>query len=169
MKHTRHIISALVFLPLLVSCAKVSSGQPDRPELPEAASGDIDASCSVIQIDGGSGSGKGVATRTIIGQTTIASIDANFIKLDESLNRDWKSEDYAYTEFRKNGWNSERTMVAARAELMAKSSGFLPPSEVESPFPAEQTMDSLHNSVSIFEMVVLLSEDWDASSLAESG
>ena len=65
--------------------------------------------------------------------------------------------------------NSERTMVAARAELRAKSSGFLPPSEVESPFPAEQTMDSLHNSVSIFEMVVLLSEDWDASSLAESG
>ena len=111
MKHTRHIISALVFLPLLVSCAKVSSGQPDRTELPEAASGDIDASCSVIQIDGGSGSGKGVATRTIIGQTTIASIDANFIKLDESLNRDWKSEDYAYTEFRKNGWNSERTMI----------------------------------------------------------
>ena len=111
MKHTRHIISALVFLPLLVSCAKVSSGQPDRPELPEAASGDIDASCSVIQIDGGSGSGKGVATRTIIGQTTIASIDANFIKLNESLNPDWKSEDYAYTEFRKNGWNSERTMI----------------------------------------------------------
>lgn len=65
--------------------------------------------------------------------------------------------------------NRERTIVTASAELRAKSSGFFPPSEVESPFPAEQTMDSLHNSVRILEMVVLLREDWDASSLADNG
>ncbi len=104
----KSLISILLFL-LLASCAKTGIvepvGQPsDRP----SASGDIDASCSVINMND-SGSGPGVATRAIVGQTTITSLNANFIKLDESVTTGWRQEDYEMKPF--TGWADRQTRI----------------------------------------------------------
>ena len=94
---------------LLASCAKTGIvepvGQPsDRP----SASGDIDASCSVVNMND-SGAGPGIATRAIIGQTTITSLDANFIKLDEAVTPGWRQEDYEMKQF--TGWADRQTRI----------------------------------------------------------
>ena len=100
----------LILLALiLASCAKTGIvepvGQPsDRP----SASGDIDASCSVVNMND-SGAGPGIATRAIIGQTTITSLNANFIKLDESVTTGWKQEDYVMKPFA--GWEAGKTTI----------------------------------------------------------
>lgn len=78
---------------MLVSCTK--SGFEDNPSAyPSGTSDEIDASCSVGQLSGtADGASSGIMTRSIIGQTTVASISGNFIKLDEDRN-DLPREEY---------------------------------------------------------------------------
>ena len=108
MKH-RHIISFL--LPLLfASCAKTSIEEPAGQPSGGHGTGTIDASCSVVNVTGSDdGQGLGIATRSIIGQTTIASIDANFIKLDETVTSGWTQEDYVMKDF--TGWTDPQTRI----------------------------------------------------------
>ena len=108
MKH-RHIISFL--LPLLfASCAKTGIEEPAGQPSGGSDSGTIDASCSVVNVTGSDdGQGLGIATRSIIGQTTIASIDANFIKLDETVTSGWTQEDYVMKDF--TGWTDPQTRI----------------------------------------------------------
>lgn len=72
------------------------------------ASKEIDASCSVAQVNPGSGS-VSMPTRGIIGQSTVAQMDANFIKLDEERQTLTSPEEYRPTPFL--GWDYDRTRI----------------------------------------------------------
>ena len=76
----RHIISFL--LPLLfASCAKTSIEEPAGQPSGGHGTGTIDASCSVVNVTGSDdGQGLGIATRSIIGQTTIGVDRCEFHK-----------------------------------------------------------------------------------------
>ena len=104
----KSLISILLSL-LLASCVKTGIVEPaGQPSGMPSASGDIDASCSVINMND-SGSGPGIATRAIVGQTTITSLNANFIKLDESVTTGWRQEDYEMKPFA--GWEAGKTTI----------------------------------------------------------
>ena len=92
MKKSVKILAWMISV-MLVSCTK--SGFEDNPSAyPSGTSDEIDASCSVGQISGtDDGVSSGIMTRSIIGQTTVASISGNFIKLDEDRN-DLPREEY---------------------------------------------------------------------------
>lgn len=104
----KSLISILLSL-ILASCAKTGIVEPagQLSGMP-SVSGDIDASCSVINMND-SRSGPGVATRAIVGQTTITSLNANFIKLDESVTTGWRQEDYEMKPF--TGWADRQTRI----------------------------------------------------------
>ena len=99
------------FLP--VACVKSGpDGKPAVPAPSSPASGEMDASCSVIQLSD-EGPAAGMMTRTVIGQTTAVSLSANFIKLDENPPAGWGSmstrDDYACTPFQ--GWSDSQTEI----------------------------------------------------------
>ncbi len=119
MRIHHHIISVLLLPVLASACAKDIPVQQETSGPAQAASWDIDASCSMVQINGPEhdGSAAGIMTRSIIGQTTITeAIDANFIKLDE-VRQEWPREQYKLTDG-PAAWNSERTSIL-NAEVLS--------------------------------------------------
>ena len=102
----------LILLPLLLAaCVKSAIEEPaGLPPASSETSDVIDASCSVAGMNGtSSGSDPGIATKAIIGQGTIVSLDANFIKLDEAVTSGWKQEDYVMKPFA--GWDDPQTRI----------------------------------------------------------
>lgn len=83
----RYSVAVLATLAL-VSCSKVGfEGQGVKPAAKDNTK--MDVSCSVTPM---SGDDK-IMTRSIIGQTTVSAIDANFIKIDQQRNPSWTSAD----------------------------------------------------------------------------
>ena len=108
----RYIFNIL-FILLLFSCRNDDFYNHESGEGGNTvAKNEIDASCSVIQINPGSNA-TNMPSRGIIGQSTVADLDANFIKLDEDLQESVMSPDaYTYTPF--SGWNDNTKIVNAR-------------------------------------------------------
>ena len=108
----RYIVNIL-FILLLFSCRNDDFYNHESGEGGNTvAKNEIDASCSVIQINPGSNA-TNMPSRGIIGQSTVADLDANFIKLDEDLQESVMSPDaYTYTPF--SGWNDNTKIVNAR-------------------------------------------------------
>lgn len=107
MKEMKRYIAS-IFSILALSCAK-QSPSIQAPQTSVPASTRIDASCSVIQHAGDASSGSGIATRAIIGQTTVGRMEANFIKLDESRNESWTSDLYEATSL--SSWAVPQTRI----------------------------------------------------------
>lgn len=60
----------------------------------------MDASCTMDNVN--DEDDRGIAVKSVIGQTTITALDGNFIKMDETRHEDWMSADYrpsAFTEW----------------------------------------------------------------------
>lgn len=70
---------------------------------------EIDASCSVAPLNPGSND-VGMLSRGIIGQSTVAQLEANFIKLDEEVQNCTSPEDYRPTTGPID-WNNARTSI----------------------------------------------------------
>ena len=83
----RREVLLLIFLSILVSCAKTGmDGSVEIPVRPDKDNAEIDATCSVAQINSCHAQDRlssGSMTRSVIGQTTAIALDANFLKLDQ--------------------------------------------------------------------------------------
>ena len=107
----RYIFNIL-FILLLFSCRNEDLYNHEGEKGNMVAKNEIDASCSVIQINPGSNA-TNMPSRGIIGQSTVADLDANFIKLDEDIQNTVSGpEDYEYTDF--TGWEDQTKIVNAR-------------------------------------------------------
>ena len=107
----RYIFNIL-FILLLFSCRNEDLYNHEGGNGNMVAKNEIDASCSVIQINPGSNA-TNMPSRGIIGQSTIADLDANFIKLDEDIQTNVTGpDDYEYTDF--NGWKDQTKIVNAK-------------------------------------------------------
>lgn len=99
----------LLLLPLALACTR--EGFETGDGIQEVKRGySVDASCSVAQLsdDMDGKAGAGIATRSIIGQTTIVSLAGNFVKLDEQ--RLYSSpEDYVPSS--SFSWSDDRTRI----------------------------------------------------------
>ncbi len=109
------VIILLSILPALWSC---ETGRLD-PALPSGPDDGRDpytlkVSCSVEQIDG---TGPGIATRGIIGQTTITSLNSNFVKLDEAVREGETRASYSPAAF--TGWDDTQAKITDATILSA--------------------------------------------------
>lgn len=70
---------------------------------------EITASCAVTSVRSENDDSRGIPSRGIIGQETVARLDANFIKLDEPRTEGVTSATYSPTEH--DTWNSSQTKL----------------------------------------------------------
>ena len=107
MKQVKNIL-AWFSTVLALSCTGMEKDVPVVNPVHTNGTGVINASCSVSG-QGLKDSGTGIQAKSIFGQTTIGSLDANFIKVDEPVPADWTDEstreDYVLEEF--PGWGEE--------------------------------------------------------------
>lgn len=107
MKHIAYILLTLSVL----ACKEQDFYTPESGNGNATAENkkEIDASCSVAPLNPGSND-VGMLSRGIIGQSTVAQLEANFIKLDEPLQGCQSPEDYRPTPGPIN-WDSTRTSI----------------------------------------------------------
>lgn len=106
MKYIVKIYSIAVLAGLLVSsCSKVGFNEKPHVPAPVVDPTSMDASCSVVPM-----TGDRVMTRSIIGQTTVSSLDVNFIKIDEQRRPEWTSADQ-YKPESAFAWSSPQTRI----------------------------------------------------------
>lgn len=104
-------IAYILFLLSVLSCKEqdfYASGSGNG--ITVESKKEIDASCSVESINPGSND-VGVLSRSIVGQSTVAQLEANFIKLDETVQNCLSPDDYRPTSGPVS-WSSEQTKIA---------------------------------------------------------
>lgn len=107
MKHIAYILLTLSVL----ACKEQDFYTPESGNGNATAENkkEIDASCSVAPLNPGSND-VGMLSRGIIGQSTVAQLEANFIKLDEEVKGCQSPEDYRPTPG-PISWNNARTSI----------------------------------------------------------
>lgn len=99
-------IAYILFLLSVLSCKEQDFYASGSGNATEQSKKDIDASCSVTPVNSNSND-VGMRSRGIIGQSTVAQLEANFIKLDETV----KNCAYQPT-FGPVTWNNDQTKIA---------------------------------------------------------
>lgn len=105
------IIISLSFALMLCACERGNFDNTRIPSAPEQRDPfALEVSCSVQQMNAeGQTQEPGIPTKGIIGQTTITSLDANFIRLNEPEDTDDRSATYSPSEF--TGWDDSGTRI----------------------------------------------------------
>lgn len=102
-------IAYILFLLSVLSCKEQDFYASGSENGPVESKEEINASCSVESINPGSND-VGVLSRSIVGQSTVAQLEANFIKLDEKLQHCTSKDDYQPTD-RLDTWNNDNTRI----------------------------------------------------------
>lgn len=103
-------IAYILFLLSVLSCKEQDFYAPGSGNATGQGKKDIDASCSVTPVNSNSND-VGMRSRGIIGQSTVAQLEANFIKLDEPLKGYTSKNDYVPTSGPVT-WNNDQTRIA---------------------------------------------------------
>lgn len=103
-------IAYILFLLSVLSCKEQDFYASGSGNATGQSKKDIDASCSVIPVNSNSND-VGMRSRGIIGQSTVAQLEANFIKLDETVQNCVSKADYRPT-FGPVSWNKDQTRIA---------------------------------------------------------
>lgn len=103
----RYIVGIL-FIMSLFACRNEDLFIPENEQTNTTGNKEIDASCSVVQINPGSNT-TGMPTRGIIGQSTVAEMECNFIKLDEKTQVLTSPDDYIPKDF--TSWSDQQTQI----------------------------------------------------------
>lgn len=103
-------IAYILFLLSVLSCKEQDFYVSGNGNGTVESKKDIDASCSVTPVNFNSND-VGMRSRGIIGQSTVAQLEANFIKLDESLKGYTSKDDYVHTSGPVS-WNNDQTKIA---------------------------------------------------------
>lgn len=101
-------ITSIFFVLTLFSCRNEDFYASDNGINNVTGKNEIDASCSVAQINPVS-NGISMASRGIIGQSTVVQMDANFIKLDEVEQAISTPQDYRPANFQT--WENAQTQI----------------------------------------------------------
>lgn len=103
-------IAYILFLLSVLSCKEQDFYASGSGNATVESKKDIDASCSVTPVNSNSND-VGMRSRGIIGQSTVAQLEANFIKLDETVQNCASPENYQPT-FGPVTWNNDQTRIA---------------------------------------------------------
>lgn len=103
-------IAYILFLLSVLSCKEQDFYASGSGNGAVESKKDIDASCSVTPVNSNSND-VGMRSRGIIGQSTVAQLEANFIKLDELLKGYTSKNDYVPTSGPVT-WNNDQTKIA---------------------------------------------------------
>lgn len=103
-------IAYILFLLFVLSCKEQDFYASGSGNATGQSKKDIDASCSVTPVNSNSND-VGMKSRGIIGQSTVAQLEANFIKLDETVQNCASPDDYRPTSGTVS-WSSEQTKIA---------------------------------------------------------
>lgn len=103
-------IAYILFLLSVLSCKEQDFDASGSGNGTVESKKDIDASCSVTPVNSNSND-VGMRSRGIIGQSTVAQLEANFIKLDETVQNCASPENYQPT-FGPVTWNNDQTRIA---------------------------------------------------------
>lgn len=103
-------IAYILFLLSVLSCKEQDFYASGSGNATEQSKKDIDASCSVTPVNSNSND-VGMRSRGIIGQSTVAQLEANFIKLDETVQNFASPEAYVPTSGPVS-WNNNQTKIA---------------------------------------------------------
>lgn len=103
-------IAYILFLLSVLSCKEQDFYASGSGNATGQSKKDIDASCSVTPVNSNSND-VGMRSRGIIGQSTVAQLEANFIKWDERV-KNYTSKDYYQPNLEPFSWSSEQTKIA---------------------------------------------------------
>lgn len=103
-------IAYILFLLSVLSCKEQDFYASGSGNATGQSKKDIDASCSVTPVNSNSND-VGMKSRGIIGQSTVAQLEANFIKLDETVQNCTSPEAYVHTSGPVS-WNNDQTKIA---------------------------------------------------------
>ena len=103
-------IAYILFLLSVLSCKEQDFYASGSGNATGQSKKDIDASCSVTPVNSNSND-VGMKSRGIIGQSTVAQLEANFIKLDETVQNCASPKDYQPT-VGPVTWNNDQTKIA---------------------------------------------------------
>lgn len=103
-------IAYILFLLSVLSCKEQDFYASGSGNATEQSKKDIDASCSVTPVNSNSND-VGMRSRGIIGQSTVAQLEANFIKWDERVQNCASPQDYQTTSG-SISWNNDQTKIA---------------------------------------------------------
>lgn len=104
-------IAYILFLLSVLSCKEQDFYASGSGNATGQSKKDIDASCSVTPVNSNSND-VGMKSRGIIGQSTVAQLEANFIKLDETVKNNCASPDDYRPTSGTVSWSSEQTKIA---------------------------------------------------------
>lgn len=103
-------IAYILFLLSVLSCKEQDFYASGSGNGAVESKKDIDASCSVTPVNSNSND-VGMRSRGIIGQSTVAQLEANFIKWDERVQNCASPQDYQTTSG-SISWNNDQTKIA---------------------------------------------------------
>lgn len=103
-------IAYILFLLSVLSCKEQDFDASGSGNGTVESKKDIDASCSVTPVNSNSND-VGMRSRGIIGQSTVAQLEVNFIKLDEKVQNCSTPEEY-YPTSGPVSWNNDQTKIA---------------------------------------------------------
>lgn len=103
-------IAYILFLLSVLSCKEQDFYASGSGNATGQSKKDIDASCSVTPVNSNSND-VGMRSRGIIGQSTVAQLEANFIKLDETVKKYTSPEAYVHTSGPVS-WSNDQTKIA---------------------------------------------------------
>ena len=103
-------IAYILFLLSVLSCKEQDFYASGSGNATGQSKKDIDASCSVTPVNSNSND-VGMRSRGIIGQSTVAQLEANFIKLDETVQKCASPEAYV-PNLEPFSWSNDQTKIA---------------------------------------------------------
>ena len=103
-------IAYILFLLSVLSCKEQDFYASGSGNATGQSKKDIDASCSVTPVNSNSND-VGMRSRGIIGQSTVAQLEANFIKLDEAVQNYTSKDDYQ-PNLEPFSWSNDQTKIA---------------------------------------------------------
>lgn len=103
-------IAYILFLLSVLSCKEQDFYASGSGNATGQSKKDIDASCSVTPVNSNSND-VGMRSRGIIGQSTVAQLEANFIKWDERV-KNYTSKDYYQPNLEPFSWSDDQTKIA---------------------------------------------------------
>ncbi|WP_304245727.1 hypothetical protein [Phocaeicola plebeius] len=103
-------IAYILFLLSVLSCKEQDFYASGSGNATGQSKKDIDASCSVIPVNSNSND-VGMMSRGIIGQSTVAQLEANFIKWDERVQYYTSKDDYR-PNLEPFSWSNDQTKIA---------------------------------------------------------
>lgn len=103
-------IAYILFLLSVLSCKEQDFYASGSGNATGQSKKDIDASCSVTPVNSNSND-VGMRSRGIIGQSTVAQLEANFIKWDETV-QNYTSKDNYQPNLEPFSWSNDQTKIA---------------------------------------------------------